>query len=234
MRLILTGRRIALGSSGAVLSALLGLASVGIGCSGDVGPLHGKDAGIGEVGGKSPVPNAASAAATASESGLDGASTALADAAGAAESVAAAGSASASAGSGGESVGAATSVDAGTSLPTSDGPPVPPKICDALNQVFKTTCGGGSCHTSQGVAIGDWGFSAASALKYVERPSVRDPKCGFIIDSSDYSKSLMLVKLEGPIPDGCGGPMPVGSYGGITKDQIDCVASWLQQFQKPR
>jgi hypothetical protein len=110
-------------------------------------------------------------------------------------------------------------------------------ICDALNLVFKPSCGGGSCHTSQGTAIGDWGFSAESALKYLDKPSVRfrlsdGQPCGLIINSQSYGDSWMLTKLEGTIPDGCGGRMPVGSYGDFTQDDIDCVASWLQQFQK--
>jgi hypothetical protein len=105
-------------------------------------------------------------------------------------------------------------------------------ICDAITKVFQTTCGGGACHTNPGALIGDWGIDLAAATQYVDRPSARHAYCGKIIDSSDYSKSLILVKLEGPIPADCGGPMPVGSFGDITQDQIGCVASWLEQFQK--
>jgi hypothetical protein len=45
-------------------------------------------------------------------------------------------------------------------------------------------------------------------------------------------KSLMLTKVRGsfPSPD-CGGRMPIGSFV-ITEEQIDCLASWLQQFQQ--
>jgi hypothetical protein len=105
-------------------------------------------------------------------------------------------------------------------------------ICDAITKVFQTSCGGGACHTNSATDLGDWGVSLAEAAQYVDRAAIRNVSCGKIIDSSDYSKSLILVKVKGPIPPGCGGPMPVGSFGDLTEEQIDCVASWLQQFQK--
>jgi hypothetical protein len=120
----------------------------------------------------------------------------------------------------------------GSSTAGKTGTGAPPVICDAVTKVFQVSCGGGSCHTNEGAAIGDWGLSTEEATKFVDRSSVRDPTCGKIIDSSDYSKSLILVKIEGPVPSNCGGAMPVGSFGDLTQSQIDCVASWLQQFQK--
>ena len=72
----------------------------------------------------------------------------------------------------------------------------------------------------------------AEAASFVDVLSVRDPDCGRIIDSRDYSQSLLLTKITGRYPQpGCGGRMPIGSFI-ITEEQTECLASWLQQFQR--
>jgi hypothetical protein len=122
----------------------------------------------------------------------------------------------------------------------------PIEFCDAPNKLLTPKCGGGSCHGNQGAAMGDFAIDAQHAIKFVDKVSTRHAECGRIIDSRDYSKSFMLIKLRGDLLGNlseeqqasvdlpyCGGRMPVGSIV-ITDDQIDCLASWLQQFQAPR
>jgi hypothetical protein len=105
-------------------------------------------------------------------------------------------------------------------------------VCDAVTDVLIPSCGGGSCHSNRDARIGDWGVGREEAESFVDVPSVRNVACGFIIDSQDPSQSLLLRKLIGdfPIPM-CGGPMP-SSGPDLTDEQISCMASWLQQFQR--
>lgn len=108
-----------------------------------------------------------------------------------------------------------------------------PEYCDAPTLVLTASCGNGSCHSNVGAAIGDFAVSAERAVAFVDRASAKDPTCGRIIDSSDYSKSLLLTKVTGDfVSPKCGGAMPVGSFTVLTQAQIDCLASWLQQFQR--
>ncbi len=113
-----------------------------------------------------------------------------------------------------------------------DLPALPPiEFCDAPTKVLMATCGNGACHSNGNATIGDFATDAVSAYDFVDRPSRRNPSCGRIIDSEDYSKSLLLTKVRGDFEaPKCGERMPTGSFV-ITKEQIDCLASWLQQFQ---
>jgi len=104
--------------------------------------------------------------------------------------------------------------------------------CDAVNTVFRPTCGNGSCHTNEGAVIGDFGVSAEKAASYVGRGSVRDTDCGLIINPVEPQQSLILTKVTGGYPSdqNCGGRMPVGSFE-ITDEQIDCISDWVEQFR---
>jgi hypothetical protein len=106
-----------------------------------------------------------------------------------------------------------------------------PVFCDAPTKVLMASCGNGSCHSNAGATIGDFAVSPERAVAFVDKISVRDPSCGRIIDSRNYADSLILTKVTGTYPLHCGGRMPVGSFT-ITDDQIGCLASWLQQFQR--
>lgn len=111
-------------------------------------------------------------------------------------------------------------------------PELPPiEYCDAPTKVLVASCGNGSCHSNPNVTIGDFAVDTQRAYNFVDRLAARDPECGRIIDSRDYSKSLLLTKVRGDfeVPK-CGERMPIGSFV-ITTEQIDCLASWLQQFQ---
>ncbi|HEU4583134.1 MAG TPA: hypothetical protein VFS67_32965 [Polyangiaceae bacterium] len=123
-------------------------------------------------------------------------------------------------------------------------PPI--EYCDAPAKLLTPKCGGGSCHGNPGAVMGDFAIDAQHAVKFVDKFSTRHAECGRIIDSRDYSKSFMLIKTRGDLLSNlspeqaasvddahCGGRMPVGSIV-ITEDQIDCLASWLQQFQVQR
>ena len=122
----------------------------------------------------------------------------------------------------------------------------PIEFCDAPAKLLTPKCGGGSCHGNQGAVMGDFAIDAQHAVKFVDKVSTRHAECGRIIDSRDYSKSFLLIKMRGDLLGNlseeqaasvdsahCGGRMPVGSIV-ITDDQIDCLASWLQQFQVQR
>lgn len=119
--------------------------------------------------------------------------------------------------------------DGGVPLPA----PSTAVYCDAPTLVLTASCGNGSCHSNTGAAIGDFAVSAERAVAFVDRESAKDATCGRIIDSRDYSKSLLLTKVTGGFPSPqCGGAMPVGSFAALSQAQIDCLASWLQQFQR--
>jgi hypothetical protein len=107
----------------------------------------------------------------------------------------------------------------------------PELFCDAVTLVLLPRCGGGSCHSNPNARIGDFAAGRAEAESFIDVPSVRNASCGFVIDSQDPSQSLLLRKLVGdfPVPT-CGGPMPV-SGGDLTDEQIECMASWLEQFR---
>ena len=119
------------------------------------------------------------------------------------------------------------------------------EFCDAPAKLLVPHCGGGSCHSNKGAVMGDFAMNTTQAYKYVDKASTRNADCGRIIDSQDYSKSFILIKLRGELlsnvseavaesdPVHCGGRMPVGSFV-IDDDLIDCMASWLQQFQVQR
>jgi hypothetical protein len=107
-------------------------------------------------------------------------------------------------------------------------------FCDAPTKIFVPSCGNGACHDNSAATIGDFGADAQRAYNFVDKDAVRHADCGRIIDSRDYSQSLILRKLtQGAfeVPH-CGGIMPIPSYPPLNRDQIDCVASWLQQFQR--
>ncbi len=107
----------------------------------------------------------------------------------------------------------------------------PHEYCDAVTEVFQQVCGNGSCHSNPGATIGDFAVSFERASAYVDRPSARDPSCGAIIDSERPGRSLLLLKMVGAQPYGCGAIMPVGSFGEVTPQQVQCVADWVSQFQ---
>jgi hypothetical protein len=133
------------------------------------------------------------------------------------------------------------SIDAGAQLLDADAEPpggddassalYTPSYCDAPTRVLQASCGNGSCHSNAGATIGDFAISPEHAAAFVDKVSVRSPTCGRIIDSRNYGDSLLLTKVTGTYPLHCGGRMPVGSFI-ITDDQIACLASWLQQFQR--
>jgi hypothetical protein len=107
-------------------------------------------------------------------------------------------------------------------------PPAPP--CDAVKQVLLPSCGSNACHGNPGAGIGDFGVLDVDLRPFVDKPSIRNASCGFVIDSSDPSQSLLLRKLTGDFDArACGGPMPA-SGPDLTPEQIDCMESWLQQF----
>lgn len=140
------------------------------------------------------------------------------------------------AGRGGEAVGGASLGGAGGASGSSGAggsrvePDEPP--CDAVNEVFRRSCGTTSCHANPNATIGDFGVDEESARSYVDVPSSRDPSCGLMIDSSDPSESLILRKLTGDFEAPlCGGIMPVIGRD-LTRDEIACVASWLEQFRR--
>ena len=112
--------------------------------------------------------------------------------------------------------------------------PQPPRqYCNAVEEVFRPTCGNGSCHTNLGATIGDFGAGQAQAAAYVGRGSVRNADCGLIINPVDPQDSLILTKVTGTYPQdlGCGGRMPVGSFE-VTDEQIDCISDWVEQFRE--
>lgn len=113
-----------------------------------------------------------------------------------------------------------------------DLPALPPlEFCDAPTKVLVASCGNGSCHNNPRATIGDFAVDSQRAYEFVDRVSRRHADCGKIIDTSDYSKSLLLTKITGDFESPrCGERMPVGSFL-ITQEQIDCLAGWLQQFQ---
>lgn len=113
-----------------------------------------------------------------------------------------------------------------------DLPELPPiEFCDAPTKVLMASCGNGSCHSNRNATIGDFAVDAQRAYDFVDRVSSRHAECGRIIDSRDYGQSLLLTKVKGDFEaPRCGERMPVGSFT-ITNEQIDCLASWLQQFQ---
>jgi hypothetical protein len=104
--------------------------------------------------------------------------------------------------------------------------------CDAVETVLLPHCGGGSCHSNSDARIGDWAAGRAQAESFVDVPSVRNVACGLIIDSADPSQSLLLRKITGDFPSPmCGGFMPVSGRD-LTDQEIACMASWLEQFQR--
>jgi hypothetical protein len=117
---------------------------------------------------------------------------------------------------------------AGAGGATSSGP-----FCDAVEEVFLPSCGTGSCHSNPNATIGDFAVGREEAESFVDVPSSRNPACGLIIDSSDPAQSLLLRKLtagEFETPT-CGGLMPVIGRD-LTRAEIACVASWLEQFRR--
>jgi len=119
--------------------------------------------------------------------------------------------------------------DAGTVVT----PQPPRQYCNAVENVFRETCGNGSCHTNDNATIGDFGAGEEQAASYVGRGSVRNAACGLIIDPVEPQDSLILTKVTGTFPQdrGCGGRMPVGSYE-ITDEQIECISDWVEQFRE--
>lgn len=109
--------------------------------------------------------------------------------------------------------------------------PVPPReYCDAMTTVLRVRCGGGSCHSNPGATVGDFAIGQEEAEFFVNRDSVRNSACGLVIDSQTPAQSLILRKVTGDFPTtGCGAFMPVTGPD-LTRQQIDCLADWLEQF----
>jgi hypothetical protein len=105
----------------------------------------------------------------------------------------------------------------------------PRERCDAMASVLAVSCGNGSCHTNPGATIGDFAVDLDAATAYVGRVSVRGESCGLVIDPDQPERSLLLTKVSGGYPSGCGGAMPVGSFV-ITDDQVACLADWIERF----
>jgi hypothetical protein len=105
-------------------------------------------------------------------------------------------------------------------------------VCDAVSEVFLPSCGTGSCHSNPGATIGDFGVGRAEAEALVDVPSRKNVACGVFIDSSNPAESLLLRKLTGDFSTAiCGGKMPLIGRD-LTRDEIACVASWLEQFRR--
>ena len=137
-------------------------------------------------------------------------------------------------GAGSSSGGSSSGAGSGGSSPGSGGSAAisHEPVCDAVTVVFQQSCGVGACHGNPGATIGDFGVGQAEAAALVDVPSRRNLGCGFYIDSSDTSQSLILRKLIGDFGDQeCGGTMPAIGRD-LTPQEIDCVESWLTQFQR--
>jgi len=130
--------------------------------------------------------------------------------------------------------GAAEPPGAGTGGASGAEAPPAAVFCDAPAKIFVPSCGIGACHENPGADMSAFAVDTTSAYNFVDRTSTRHAECGRIIDSRDYSQSLLLLKIRGDIKDPvlCGGIMPIPSFPPLSATQIDCVASWLQQFQR--
>jgi hypothetical protein len=105
-------------------------------------------------------------------------------------------------------------------------------VCDAFEEVFLPSCGTGSCHSNPNATIGDFAVGREEAESFVDVPSSRNPACGLMIDSSDPAQSFLLRKLTGDFETPtCGGLMPVIGRD-LTRVEIACVASWVEQFRR--
>jgi len=148
-----------------------------------------------------------------------------------------------SAGQGGRAVATPPDAGVGGNAGTRSEPPPEPDAgevvnepprqhCDAVEIVFKVSCGGGSCHSNPGVTIGDFAVGSDEARAYINRVSVRNAECGLIINPGSPRDSLILTKVTNEYPKGmgCGNTMPVGSFGDLTTAQIRCLEDWVDQF----
>jgi hypothetical protein len=127
---------------------------------------------------------------------------------------------SASGGASGSGSAGSGSVGGGSSGSGSTGP-----VCDAPTEVFQQRCSFQPCH-GDGSSNGAFADSAAAAEALLDK-ATKNTQCGKYIDSSDPTKSALLLKLGDPP---CGGSqMPLGSDP-LEQTEIDCVKSWLSQF----
>lgn len=149
-----------------------------------------------------------------------------------------------SAGGGGALQGEAGAVDetggtAGMTLPPDEANGVldsesepEPEVCDAVTEVLVPSCGGSGCH--QGVGIGNFGVGEEEAVSYVDKSPVSNVGlCGLMIDSNNPARSMILTKVTGGAPyneDDCKQLMPPNRA--LPQDQVDCLRSWIQQFQR--
>jgi hypothetical protein len=102
-------------------------------------------------------------------------------------------------------------------------------VCMNGGAILNRACDGGSCHgdpSNQSTITSD-----GAALVGV--PTSFNSMCDkVLIDPVDTSQSLVLLKVQGMQPEGCGGRMPPGLQDPLLQIEIDCVASWLTQFQQ--
>lgn len=96
-------------------------------------------------------------------------------------------------------------------------------------EVFATGCAGALCH-----------YDAIAAFPPdLERPDLADflvtqqPTCRDVesyIDLEQPNQSLMLLKVLGEQPGGCGTPMPPPGAPALSADQIQCLVDWFDSL----
>lgn len=121
---------------------------------------------------------------------------------------------------------------AGSSMNGPSRPDEPEAVCDAVTEVLIPSCGGSGCH--QGVGIGEFALGVEEAESYVGQSPVSNvASCGLMIDPDNPNRSMILTKVTGQAPynaDDCKQLMP--PLDPLPQSQVDCLRSWLQQFQR--
>jgi hypothetical protein len=106
--------------------------------------------------------------------------------------------------------------------------------CDAPAVVFFEKCGGeaGFCHGPDS-SNGDFAVSAATAAGALDQASANGPSCGLLIDPGNIDESIILTKVgEDTYDPDCGTRMPLGVPEPLPETDVECIRSWLSQFEE--
>jgi hypothetical protein len=123
----------------------------------------------------------------------------------------------ATAGTGGSTAADEAPAAADAPAPTAGG------ACDGF-AVLNQHCNGGSCHGDGG--LGNFAASEEDALAYVGvSGTVSCSGEGPLLDPENPRQSVIIQKVLGTAS--CGAPMPLGTGGPLTDDDISCLEEWI-------
>jgi hypothetical protein len=123
--------------------------------------------------------------------------------------------------------------DSDAAPPPSTEEPAPEQlgIPPCVTEVFASSCSGIACHHSGAVNFPP-DLERNGLFDLLTTESTRCADAPLYVDLTDPSASLLLRKINGEQPGGCGTGMPPPGETGLTTAQSGCVEDWFSALSE--